>query len=113
MLADLQRGIWTELDAPRVTIDAFRRNLQRTYLDQLDAKINPRPTLGGVVVINARGIASSAPSSVSDVRSALRSELVALRAKIDAAVARAGDPVTRSHLMDARVQVDRILDPNR
>src|SRR5262249_55432321 len=32
MLADVRNGIWSELSARRVTIDPFRRELQRTYL---------------------------------------------------------------------------------
>ncbi|MDQ2668956.1 MAG: zinc-dependent metalloprotease, partial [Gemmatimonadota bacterium] len=40
MLTDIRRGIWTELGDSKVTIGVYRRNLQRAYLDQLDAKLN-------------------------------------------------------------------------
>src|SRR6185436_8764624 len=39
-LADLRRGIWTELDATQVSIDPYRRNLQRTYLDMISDRLN-------------------------------------------------------------------------
>ncbi|HTR79752.1 MAG TPA: zinc-dependent metalloprotease, partial [Gemmatimonadaceae bacterium] len=41
MLADVRHGIWSELSAPSVKIDAFRRALQHSYLDDVRAKINP------------------------------------------------------------------------
>ena len=47
MLGDLRRGIWTEVTAPSVHIDAFRRNLQYAYLAQLASKINPPPAVAG------------------------------------------------------------------
>ena len=39
-LADLRRGIWSELTTPAKPIDQFRRNVQRIYLDALDARLN-------------------------------------------------------------------------
>src|SRR5260370_15327838 len=39
-LADVRKGIWKELDGPQVKIDAYRRNLQRAYLDLVNNKIN-------------------------------------------------------------------------
>ncbi|HZO20241.1 MAG TPA: zinc-dependent metalloprotease, partial [Gemmatimonadaceae bacterium] len=39
MLADVRRGIWSELSSG-AEIDAVRRNLQRTYLELFDAKLN-------------------------------------------------------------------------
>jgi hypothetical protein len=39
-LADVRKGVWKELDAPQVKIDAYRRNLQRAYLDLVNGKLN-------------------------------------------------------------------------
>jgi len=41
-LEDVRRGIWRELEAPSVHIDAYRRNLQRAYLELLSEKLNGR-----------------------------------------------------------------------
>ncbi|MGI9091587.1 MAG: zinc-dependent metalloprotease [Gemmatimonadaceae bacterium] len=115
MLSDVRRGIWSELAAPRVAIDAFRRNLQRAYLDQLDGKINTaRDTFGSqvIVVTDGRVRPSAGPAAMSDVRAAMRGELIALRTQIDGAMPRAANAETRAHLLDARTQIDRILDPN-
>lgn len=114
MLADVRRGIWSEITAQRVTIDAFRRNLQRTYLDQLNAKINSSRGESGfqvIVIGDARPRPSAGSAAMSDARAAMRAELGALRSQINASIARAADTETRVHLLDARTQIDRILDP--
>ena len=43
-LATVRKGIWKELDAPQVKIDAYRRALQHTYLDDVNSKLNPVAT---------------------------------------------------------------------
>jgi hypothetical protein len=50
---------------------------------------------------------------MADARAAMRAELVTLRADIAAAIPRAADAATRAHLEDAKVAIDRTLDPNR
>ena len=42
-LADVRNGVWGELDQPKVTIDAYRRNLQRAYLEIANNKLNAAP----------------------------------------------------------------------
>ncbi|MEO7042974.1 MAG: zinc-dependent metalloprotease, partial [Gemmatimonadaceae bacterium] len=117
MLTDVSHGIWTELDDKQVRIDVYRRNLQRTYLDQLDAKINGSHGDAFTIVLSPssgpRRRLASTPGSMSDSRAAMRAELVTLRADVSAAVPRAADSATRAHLQDALVTIDRILDPNR
>ena len=41
-LADVRRGIWRELDQAAPRVDAYRRNVQRAYLDVIDGKLNGR-----------------------------------------------------------------------
>ena len=116
MLSDIRHGIWTELGDRSVAIDVYRRNLQRSYLDQLDAKINGSHGDGFTIVLtpNSRNQRpASTPASMADARAAMRAELVSLRTDIVAAIPRAADAATRAHLEDAKVQIDRTLDPNR
>ena len=91
-LADLRRGLWAELTTPARPIDQFRRNVQRIYLDALDARLNG---------------AAGPP----EVRSLLRGELRSVRADIVRALPAVTDRLSRLHLEDARDQIDEILDP--
>lgn len=103
MLGDVRSGIWTELNRGSVTIDPFRRNLQRSYLDVVDAKINP-PTPEGPA-------AQSRTQPPGEAQALLRGELRAIDEIVRQAIGRAADRSTRLHLEDVRVRIDRILDP--
>jgi hypothetical protein len=95
LLADVRGGIWSELAAPSVKIDAYRRNLQRSYLELMDTKLNSR-----------------GPAAASDDAQALvRAELQSLAQQLGASMAKAGDRVTRAHLADARDRIAKTLDP--
>ena len=108
----LRGGIWSELAATPVAIDAFRRELQRSYLAAVRAKVTPsvQPTPAGLPP-QAQQVGPA--RATSDVRSALRSELRALDAAIQRALPRAADRMTRAHLEDARDQIRDILEPER
>ena len=107
-LADVRKGIWKELSAPQVRVDAYRRNLQRAYLDQANVKINA----------NAPAVPAGLPPELAaqlavngEERPMYRAELKTLRASIVAAIPRAADRETRAHLEGARDQIAKILDP--
>jgi hypothetical protein len=51
------------------------------------------------------------PRPGSDSRPALRGELADLDAAAQRAQPRAGDPMTRMHLRDIRMEIERILNP--
>ena len=94
LLGDVRKGIWSELGgAGSLRIDAFRRNLQRTYLDLMNDKLNGRAPV------------------TDDQRPFVRGELKALNAELAKALPRATDRAVRMHLEDARDQIARILDP--
>ena len=42
-LATVRKGVWKELDAPQVKVDAYRRALQHTYLDLVNTKVKGTP----------------------------------------------------------------------
>jgi hypothetical protein len=92
-LDDLRKGLWSELGTPTATVDIYRRNVQRSYLETIDDRLN------GAVEPSA------------EARSLLRGELRALSQEIEAALSRGTDEATRRHLQDARIQIERILDP--
>jgi hypothetical protein len=109
MLDDLRRGLWSELFTARPVIDAFRRDLQMDYLNEIDEKINPperpsgpTPTFG------------TPPAPLSDdARSQLRGELVTLRGEVQRAIPRAGDRSTQLHLQGTLYRIGAILDPKK
>jgi hypothetical protein len=92
-LADLRKGIFGEMYATSVKIDAYRRNLQRAYLDLMSTRLN------------------GAQRANDDQRPMFRGELKTIAADAGAAAARATDRDTRLHLEDLRDQIAKILDP--
>jgi hypothetical protein len=112
LLATVRKGVWKELDAPQVRIDAYRRNLQNAYLDLVNTKLNPAqaaaaaPQGGG----GGRGGRGGAARS-EDEKPFFRAELHALNASITAAIAKATDHDTKAHLEGAKDQIAKILDP--
>jgi hypothetical protein len=92
-LADLRDGLWRELDEAQVRTDAYRRGVQRAYLELIDGQLNGRSPADG------------------DARPFLRGELRTLDRNIAGALARVSDRATRLHLEDARDQIVRTLSP--
>ena len=91
-LNDLRQGIWAELDAPSVSTDAFRRNLQRVYLDLVGLRLNGED------------------AQWDDLGAFLRGQLRTLDGGVASAQERAVDDVTRYHLADVRDQIAALLD---
>ena len=92
-LADLRRGLFSELAAAQVRVDACRRNVQRLYLDLLSDRLNGRTP------------------ATDDQRALFRAELRAIAAEASRALPKAADRTTRAHLEDLRDQANRALDP--
>jgi hypothetical protein len=90
MVEDLRKGVWTELAAPKVAIDPYRRNLQRAYITTVAARMT---------------------ESTSELRPLLRGALVDTKAGITGAIARATDRSTKLHLQDCLQIIERTLNP--
>ena len=110
MLADLRNGLWSELSRGR-TIDVYRRNLQRAYLERMEFLMTNEQTAPPA---NFRAFVGFTPVDVSqsDIRPLVRAELKTLRGQIRSAIARTSDRMSRYHLEDAVVRIDNILDPD-
>lgn len=114
MLSDLRGGLWSELRAGSVSIDPFRRELQRAYLTTAGNKINPPATPALPAGLPPQFAQQFGPArATSDVKALLRSELRALDGQLQAAVAKASNRETRAHLEAARAQIDEILNPKK
>lgn len=107
-LADVRSGIWRELDSPAPVIDAYRRNLQRAYLETVNTKLNgPTPAMpAGLPASFAAMFITS-----GDEKPMYRAELASLKASLNAAVAKTQDRTTRAHMEGAIDQIGKILDP--
>jgi len=116
-LATVRKGVWKELDAPQVKVDAYRRALQHTYLDLVNAKLNAPPAAAAAVPTGpdapapgGRGGRGGAQASL-DEKPMYRAELRALTASVNAAIVKAADHETKAHLEGVRDEIARILDP--
>lgn len=110
LFTDLNNSIFTELKS-NATIDVYRRNLQKAYIDKLVAIV--KPAAPAPVAINATlgGRGGNAPSglsaSQSDVVSVVKGQLRDLEKSIKSASASQADTLSKYHLQDL---VDRIED---
>jgi hypothetical protein len=109
LLAGVRKGIWKELDGPQVKIDAYRRNLQHSYLDLANNKINGNAP--GVPAGLPPGISVAMFATNSDEKPFYRAELRALNTSVVSAIAKTQDRATKAHLEGVRDQIAHILDP--
>jgi len=109
LLGDVRRASFSELAAPRVAVDAYRRNLQRAFVELMDAKLNPppAPTRAGPMFPGFR----PPPPLPGDARALIRSELKDLDTALRLALPKAANRETRAHIEDLRFRIDRALNP--
>ncbi len=96
MLNDLRKGLWRELASAR-TIPVYRRNIQRTHIEQLKGLLHEE---------NSRGPSASE----TDVQALARAQLETLRTDIRNARTRFSDDMSRYHLNDCIARIDEALD---
>jgi hypothetical protein len=109
-LADVRKGVWGEIDEPKPMIDAYRRNLQRAYLDIANNKLNAAPQ--AVPQGLPAGFAALFVTS-GDERGYYRAELRTLQSDIGRAIARTSDRDTRVHLEAVKDEITKILNPDK
>ena len=106
LLSDLSGGLFSELGTG-ASIDVYRRNLERAYVDQLGLKFQPVPEQR---FPNFPGFIPPAPRP-PEATAAARGALRDLDGRIAAALPRVKDRDTRNHLLDLRARIDHILNP--
>ena len=93
MLSDLRNGIWSELKGDPVDIDLYRRNLQRSFVEILDAEVGREVTS-------------------SDLPALTRAELQSLFDEIVATLAQKKvTPPAQVHLLDLKFRIGQALMP--
>jgi hypothetical protein len=111
-LASVRKGIWRELEGTAVKVDPYRRELQRSYLHEINTKLNPveRAATPGFPTPDG-GPTPLRVTSSGDEKPMYRTELRALAASISAAMAKTTDHETKAHLEASRDEISKILDP--
>jgi hypothetical protein len=110
MMGDLQRIIWSEL-ATRKTIDVYRRNLQKAYIERMAGIINPAaPATGGFGGITI-SFGPLVDPKRTDILSIAKGNLRSLKAQIAVALPTTTDVMSRYHLQDVLDRINKILDP--
>ncbi len=108
MMADLQQGIWSELNNHKA-IDVYRRNLQKVYIERLGGIINPQPSTGITIFLLNSG--ATIDNKKSDVISVLKGNLRTLKNEITGSLPFIHDKPTENHLQDVLERINRILNP--
>ena len=106
LLSDLRAAIFTELKTPAPKVDAYRRNLQRAYVDLLGQVLN-QPA-GPSVAAGGLGMSTLQANPSDDTRGAVRAELKAIKAL---AAKAPGSGALKAHLEDLQDQIAKHLDP--
>ena len=111
LFGDLRRGLFSEVSAARPTTDAYRRNVQRLFADQMDRLLNT--PLATPIPAGAFGGFTPPPPRPADARALARAELVSLDGQLRTAILRTTERVTKAHFEDLRARIDRSLNPPR
>jgi len=108
---DVRAGVFRELRGARPVVDAYRRNLQQAFVDQMDRLITtPLVTPPPPNFTPFPGF-TPPPPRPADARSLARLTLRELQASLASALARVPDRPTRAHIVDLQARIDRILNP--
>jgi hypothetical protein len=103
LFGDLKKGIWSELAAKK-TIEANRRNLQKSYVESMISLLGSTST-------GAMTMSMGPDPKKSDITSIVRAHLASLRTEINAAAASTSDNMSKYHLQDVSERIKRALDP--
>ena len=108
MMDDVKKGVWSELTTQK-PIDVYRRNLQKAYVEALIGIISPAggPSVSG----NSPQLAAMSFNKNSDAISIARGQLAELKTQVAAAVPGARDKITKYHLQDMVIRINKALDP--
>ncbi|HEA29989.1 MAG TPA: DUF5117 domain-containing protein [Leeuwenhoekiella sp.] len=97
MLKDVRQGVYSELYAGKV-VDAYRRNLQRSYIDAAAEIIKKAKTDDGDELLK------------SDVVALMRGELQRLKSDLNSRKSRSGNALTRYHYEDLTARINTAFD---
>lgn len=103
MMEDTREGLFSEV-AARSSIDIYRRNLQRAYVERLEYLMTEEQ--GPASRFSSR---TSIDVSQSDIRAVVRAELKTLKNSLERS--KINDRMSKIHLEDVVERINVILDP--
>ena len=112
LFSDLNGAIFTELKTNQ-TIDVYRRNLQKIYVDKLISIVKPAASSSGITIVSGRGgvmTQGGISASQSDVLSVVKGQLKELDTLIKSS-ANAATGLSKYHLQDLADRIDNALNP--
>jgi len=107
MMDDLRKGLFSDVSKA----DIYRRNLQKTFVSQLDEILNPSSASASAAAGMIRLGAPSADVENTDVASEAKAQLKKLAAALQAAKATATDANAVNHINDLQDRIKQALDP--
>ncbi|HEV2354756.1 MAG TPA: zinc-dependent metalloprotease [Puia sp.] len=110
LLTDAKKGVWSELPTG-APIDIYRRNLQKEYIEDLAALVNPAAPTAPNAGLPRGLVVFTGDIKNTDVPSIARAQLVQLKSEIAAAIAKETDKVSRYHLQDVAERIRQALEP--
>jgi hypothetical protein len=112
MMDDLRGTIWSELD-DNSSINVYRRNLQRAYIERMEYLMTEEPSIPSGIPARFREFFEvDVDVSQSDIRPIVRDQLQQLQREVKRTQNRVDDRATRVHLNDAERRINAILNPN-
>lgn len=113
LFGDLNGAIFTELKS-NATIDVYRRNLQKAYIERLIAIVKPAPAASAINAILAGGRGGAGGGGLtaaqSDVLSVVKGQLRELQGSIKSASSSQSDSLSKYHLADLNDRIEAALD---
>jgi hypothetical protein len=101
-LDDVRDAVWDGMGEASA-LDGYRRALQRAHLERLEYLMTDQPA--------GNAFQGPAPDlSRSDVRPLVRAQLIDLKDDVERAARRIRHRLTRAHLQDTAVRIDKILE---
>jgi hypothetical protein len=112
MMTDLRSGIFSELKA-KTSIDIYRRNIQKVFVDKVTALLKPGNAMVRSVPVGVTYGFSTRMVNLAqtDLPSIARGQLTDLKNEMKAASTRMTDKLSRYHLQDLIARIDMALDP--
>jgi len=106
MMDDLRKGLFSDVSKA----DIYRRNLQKTFVSQLDELLNPSSNASAASAMIRLG-APSADVENTDVVSETKAQLKKLSATLQAAKVSATEANAVNHINDLQDRIKQALDP--